>query len=541
MKIKDYKTKIHTKMKDYYLIYCRKSSESEDRQMESIPAQISILREIAKTKGFKVLKTFKESKSAKKPGRPLFNELVELMDTRDDIKGVLCWKLNRLFRNPEDEGKVRQRLSDGRIDEIITPNKIYHEAESDFLMAVEGAEAQRFIKNLREDTKRGLNAKIEKGIFPGLAPVGYKNDIYMRQGEKTISPRPVYFPLMRKLFEFALTGNYSLVALVKEAKKMGIKNSRDKYISKSQMSRVMSNPFYAKKFEYAGVLYHNAKHKRMLTDEEFDTLQDILAGRSRPRKQKHDFLTGLIRCGKCGNMITAETHTKHYKNGTSQVFEYYRCTSKAEDKCGNPYLSSTKLEEQVDQFLEGIVYDEDFVYWAIECLNENNKEQMETKSAKLEALQKEYTNTLAEMDNLLKLKISPLNIDGSVLSDAKFKCENDKLKVKRKKIKKQLKKLDKSVDRWVEFCSRSFNFAVRSRQKFEKGNMDDKKIILRSIGTNLILNDRKLEIYPRKPIVAMREAKLRALQQNISLEPNEFAKYKAQMEHSDIKNTVWGG
>ena len=79
---------------------------------------------------------------------------------------------------------LRVRHLDGRIEEIITPSKTYYEVDSDFIMAVEGAQAQRFIRDLREDTMRGVNSKLNKGIAPILAPPGYRNCVEKRQGEK---------------------------------------------------------------------------------------------------------------------------------------------------------------------------------------------------------------------------------------------------------------------------------------------------------------------------------------------------------------------
>ena len=75
--------------KRHYLVYCRKSSESEDRQAESIPAQLSSLSLLAKDKSLSVLRTFEESKSAKAPGRTVFDEMIRLIEERADIKGII--------------------------------------------------------------------------------------------------------------------------------------------------------------------------------------------------------------------------------------------------------------------------------------------------------------------------------------------------------------------------------------------------------------------------------------------------------------------
>src|SRR3989344_2257444 len=167
--------------KKHYLIYARKSEEAEDRQVQSIGDQLQVAEEIKLRRNISTIKTFKESKSAKMPGRPEFNNMIEFIHERHDIKGIICWKLNRLSRNPQDEGTIRWLLQSGEIDEVITPEKVYTQVDSDFIMAIEGAQAQRFINDLRKDTARGIKSKLDRGIAPILAPPGYVNDTTKKQ------------------------------------------------------------------------------------------------------------------------------------------------------------------------------------------------------------------------------------------------------------------------------------------------------------------------------------------------------------------------
>lgn len=542
MKLKDFDTNMtkESSSKKYYLVYCRKSSESEDRQMESIPAQMGILNDLCKQKNLPILKFFKESKSAKVPGRPKFNEMVKEIDSRDDIKGILCWKINRLFRNPEDEGKIRQRLSDGRVEEIVTPSKTYYEADSDFIMAVEGAQAQRFIRDLREDTKRGIDRKLDKGQAPIFAPVGYKNNIHKRQGDKDISTHPLYFSLVRKVFELAMTGNFSLEELAEKSRNMGIKNNRGKYVSRSQMADILRSPFYTGKFLYAGRLYQG-KHKPMITEDEYDLLQEIMSGKSRPRKEKHNFpLTGLIRCGECGMMITAESHTKHYKNGKSQIFIYYRCTKKGRKECNQPYLPAPKLEAQVIDFLKAINMSDSFVNWAVKWLNKTNEDHQKVRKNRLESLQKDYKNIRISLDNLLELKISPKNTDGNLLSDEEFQEQRAKLIRKKSKIKSLLKKDDKQADEWIDLTAKTFDFAAKAQERFTNGSSEDKKTILKAVGSNLFLKNKELTIQPRKPFLLIKEAVSKVKSSDKRLEPIEVPEHTPKYEQFYAHHLVWG-
>jgi len=217
MKLQSLKNKLVTRAKmvaNNYVLYARKSTEAEDRQCASIDSQLSILRDFAKQKGLTIVKEYTESKSAKLPyHRPHFTEMLEMFNGSNPPKGILCWKFNRLERNPEEEGKLRQMLSDGRIEEIVTPCKTFTVEDSDFNLAIDGAQAQRFIRDLSRDTRRGLNEKLKKGIPPILAPTGYVNDKEKLQGQKTISPSPIYFKLVRKLFDIAMTRSYSIAQI----------------------------------------------------------------------------------------------------------------------------------------------------------------------------------------------------------------------------------------------------------------------------------------------------------------------------------------
>lgn len=88
-----------------YFLYARKSSESEDRQVLSIEAQVRELREHAQKNNLEIVKEFSESKTAKEPGRAVFNQmLIELEQGK--ACGIIAWHPDRLARNSIDGGKI---------------------------------------------------------------------------------------------------------------------------------------------------------------------------------------------------------------------------------------------------------------------------------------------------------------------------------------------------------------------------------------------------------------------------------------------------
>src|SRR5262245_24005150 len=133
-----------------YFIYCRKSSEDEDRQLLSIDAQYAELNQIAQEHALNIVGRFDESKSAKEPGREVFNDMLRRIQN-GEANGILCWALHRVARNFDDGGKVIGMLQRGVIQEIRTFERMYLPSDNVIMMALEFGIANQYVRDLSRD------------------------------------------------------------------------------------------------------------------------------------------------------------------------------------------------------------------------------------------------------------------------------------------------------------------------------------------------------------------------------------------------------
>lgn len=291
---------------------------------------------------------------------------------------------------------------------------------------------------------------------------------------------------------------------------------------------------------YNGKLY-SGQHQAMLTDAEFNLVQDILDGRSKGRLQKHDFaLNGIMKCGECHYCITAQEHTKKYKNGTHQTFGYYCCTKKGEMKCNQPYTSTTNLEGQfADDLFRFRIKDTDkeFIDWAYEALEETKDKNQTVNKSSYEALQTALDGVNRRIDNLIALKISPTN-DGSLLSDAEFSDRKRGLMMEKETITRQLAQCNPNSSDWAEVARDAFEFAVLAKNRFENGDSEDKKVIFKAIGVNQILLDRKLKYQPRFIFLKIEEGVKKTNDEIDRRVPEKSPIDRANLENY-LKNSLW--
>ncbi len=520
-----------------YFLYARKSSESEDRQVQSIDDQINRLQELARDLNLNVREVYTESKSAKMPNnRPKFTEMMERIQ-KGEADGILCWQLNRLTRNPVDSGTLSWLLQQGIIKIIQTIDRPYLPDDNVLLFNVETGMANQYILDLRKNCMRGLLSKLQKGWLPNYAPLGYLND----KEEKTIIEDPERFNIIRKMWDLMLTGNYTppkILELVNNAwglRTRKSKHSGGKELSRAGIYRIFTNLFYTGIIEWDGK-QHEGKHKPMITLEEYDRVQTLLGRKGKPRPQTHSFAyTGFIRCGECGCLYTAETKKKLIKGtGETREYTYYHCTRKKKTGCSQrKVMRVEELEQQIEQELQKYTILPEFLDWALECINQKNDAEIEDRRKIHKMRSNSLLATQNELDELTRMRYRQL------IDDDTYMRERNTLQAKITRLKAQLRETESRAEKWLELTEKTFQFATYARKAFITGDLQTKKEILAALGQNATIKDRKLSIQANAWLQPIADTYPALQEEYLRLEPSQIAANKTQTEAMAAVRLQW--
>lgn len=351
-----------TPAKIKYCLYSRKSTEEEDKQILSIESQVKEMERMAIESGLDIVEIKRESHSAKEAGqRPVFNEIVEEIK-QQKFDGILTWAPDRISRNAGDLGRIVDLMDQGLLKEIRTNGgqKFTNNPNEKFLLMILGSQAKLENDNKVLNVTRGLRARVEMGLWPAPAPVGYLNS-KNRDEKCVVKVDPHRAHIVRKMFEKVAYENWSGRRVHKWLKdEIKFKTKNGKHLALGNIYLTLRCHFYYGTFEYprGSGKWYQGKHEPIITKELFDQVQENISEHVIKEYGREYTFTKLMTCALCGSGITASEKWKHQKNGNTHKYIYYGCNKNNDKSCKCGYMEEKDLIKQFANLMDNIDLDE---------------------------------------------------------------------------------------------------------------------------------------------------------------------------------------
>ena len=343
------------------------------------------------------------------------------------------------------------------------------------MLSIAFGQSKYYVDSLSENTKRGLRQKVRRGEYPGLAPIGYINDVRT----KTIVVNRKRSKIIKSAFELYAKGYSTLGGISRFLAQQGILTRGDKPYKRDKISFILSNPFYYGHFRYSCEL-HEGKHEPIIAKKLFDKVQEVLKQRSKPQRKGKipKAFTGLFHCGECGMMITAEIQKSHV---------YYRCTKKSKTKnCNQSYTREEELDQQLSSMIQKVSLRQDWAEWMLNKLKEKEKESAQSCFAFAQQNREKIKELRQKLQFLLDSYLDQI-IEREIYLEKKSEIMSEIKTLEEQNIRFEQKQND-----WLEPFEEWVNEAANAAKIARDNDLFAKKVLaLKIFGSNLVLENKK--------------------------------------------------
>lgn len=484
-------------------IYIRVSTE-EQKNNFSLKAQESIIREYAERKGIEVFDVYcDDGYSGKDYNRPEVQRLFrDLNDDKFDV--ILVWKVDRLSRNNTDVLTfIDKHLTPSNKKLVITSIDIDSSTTTGYMFISLLSTFARYERaTIIDRVNSGMQKRAEEGLWNGGKVFGYDNVMKKLVVNETESK------IVEEIYTFRAEG-MGYKSIVNTLNERGEKTKNKKSFSIPGVKLILENPVYIGKIKWGKYREWNAKrrngkteptyvdgiHEPIITLDLWEKVQKInqLQGEafSNNRNFKGDFfLTGILRCPKCG---AGTVMCKTKKRDGEGYHLYYMCQtyhSKGRTACSTNLIKKEEVEQKVLNVISNLIQDE-------EIINKINQKIETEKQGNFEPLYKELEIYQAKLNSFLSKQIKldsdyfadeiETSLYNRLSNDLQIQIDEFKKKVNGQKREIEKTSSQNNIDKEVVVTAlNSFN------ELFYKADSEEKKMLIRALIKEIQMeNDRK--------------------------------------------------
>jgi len=444
----------------------------------SLHEQRDAIASYAAKEGISIKEWFEERVTAAKTGRRAFSQMVSRA-RRGEAVGIIVHKLDRSARNLKDWSALGELVDLGVEFRIANDNLDLNTRGGRLSADLQAVIAADYIRNLREETRKGFYGRLKQGFYPLQAPIGYLDN----GGGQVKTHDPERAPFIRTMFELYASGAYTLGSLAEKMDQLGFRARTGRVHSGKQLSQILNNPFYAgmmriKKTNetFAG------KHKPIVSQTLFNRVRDILQRRTPRRQHRYPFLfPRLIACANCGLSIIGERQKGRV---------YYRCHAKT---CRGGCIRERVIEDTIVQRFKSVQIPSAVIANVRELLPGYQARADQDRADTIKAISLAIKHDEARME-----RITDALVDG-VLTKEAYDERRSKLLISLNAKRQELAKIEDNADAILDGMRENLELWENLYSSYISGERDDKREIVMNATSNRILSGKNLSIELQEP------------------------------------------
>lgn len=498
----------YTKLR--YVLYARKSTEDESRQIKSIPDQIDECKKMAERLGINISVVLKEEKSAKKPNnRPIFTQMLKDIKT-GKYDGILAWHPDRLARNMLEGGQIIDMIDEEIIKDLrFVTHHFSKDANGKMLLGMAFVLSKQYSDKLSQDVTRGVRRRLAEGKT-SIPKYGYINEDGIYKPDTRLNNNGYSnFDLICEAWKMRKEGD-SVKTISDYLNNNGFyrkikSKGRKTYMTAQKVSEMFRDSFY-----YGVLVQANQKvDLRELyefvpatTEANFMAIQELSYRRIKPSKSRRKAFYPfrlMVSCSFCNQSMRVAPSTSHTK---TKRYLYFRCDTKGCERKKKSIRARVVLdfiydflkdglnftEKEYQQYLDGMKYLSDD--HKIRIRGELDVKRGLIKRRKQEI--KDLSINITKLDSAIPAYKTILNQNSEKITE--LENEVTELEGEIVKLEEQLQRSEGEALSVEEFANLSKN-AVNIVQSADAVGKD---IICRQIFANFVVDEEKVASYRLK-------------------------------------------
>jgi DNA invertase Pin-like site-specific DNA recombinase len=466
--------------------YIRVSTTRQAEKGVSLTEQRAAIEAYAVKHGFTIVGWYEEHITAAKRGRPIFTAMLAAL-RKGKAEGIIIHKIDRSARNLGDWADLGD-LIDAGFDIHLAHEPLDLRSRGGRLSAdILAVVAADFVRNNRQEARKGFYGRLKQGIYPLGAPIGYLD---RGKGGKVKAVDPERAPLLRYAFERYASGEVSLLDLLEDLTARGLRNRKDKLLGLTGLIQILRNPFYAGVIRLlkTGEIFP-AVHEPIIRMQTFRRVQEVLDGKKRRRVQVHDYLyRRLFACATCGRSLIGSA---------AKGRVYYRCPVPT---CPTTCVREDLLDEAIRRTFEAIGVPEPELVRIQQEIENASAQAVETS----EASRTQLTSQLGAIASRLE-RLTDVYVEGRIEKGA-YDERRSALIVERHLVTDSLANLAADQTKRASIATEYVELARSPKTLYESASTAEKRRLVEIMTSNRTVSGKNVVIAVAEPFCFLSSA-----------------------------------